>query len=44
MLLQARKEFEILAELSEEDVFFYYTTTWVSLLFTPIKMVRIQHT
>ena len=27
MLLQAKKEFVICADLKEEDVFFYYTTT-----------------
>lgn len=30
MLLQARKEFAICADLRPEDVFFYYTTTYVS--------------
>ena len=30
MLLQAKKEFVICAELVPEDVFFYYTTTYVS--------------
>ena len=29
MLLQARKEFAICADLRPEDVFFYYTTTYV---------------
>jgi hypothetical protein len=30
MLLQAKKEFVICADLKPEDVFFYYTTTYVS--------------
>lgn len=28
MLLQSRKELLICADLTEKDVFFYYTTTW----------------
>jgi acetoacetyl-CoA synthetase len=30
MLLQAKKEFEICAGVTRDDVFFYYTTTYVS--------------
>jgi hypothetical protein len=28
MLLQSRKELLICADLTDKDVFFYYTTTW----------------
>ncbi len=31
MLLQLRKEFVICADLKPDDVFFYYTTTCVSI-------------
>lgn len=34
MLLQAKKEFEICGDLKPEDVFFYYTTTFVVLEFS----------
>ena len=39
MLLQARKEFAICADLRPEDVFFYYTTTYVpsQIPSTPVR-------
>lgn len=36
MLLQAKKEFLICADLQPEDVFFYYTTTFVFLYVTNV--------
>jgi len=33
MLLQAKKEFQICSDIGPEDVFFYYTTTFVLLPF-----------
>ncbi|KAF7976274.1 hypothetical protein HWV62_7166 [Athelia sp. TMB] len=36
MLLQAKKEFLICADLQPEDVFFYYTTTFVFLYVTDV--------
>jgi acetoacetyl-CoA synthetase len=32
MLLQSKKEFVICADLHPDDVFFYYTTTYVILI------------
>ena len=34
MLLQAKKEFAICGDIRPDDVFFYYTTTFVSLSVT----------
>ena len=42
MLLQAKKEFQICSDIGPEDVFFYYTTTFVPFPFCVVSGTLIQ--